>query len=81
MATMAGSSRKNVQRNINPDDIHHPVTSLVSIENTCNKGGGSIWDVDKIDAVRKVCEKNGLPLHLDGARLFNALVETGQQNY
>lgn len=70
---------EDVQRNINPDDIHHPVTSLVSIENTCNKGGGSIWDADKIDLVRKVCEKNGIPLHLDGARLFNALVETGQQ--
>ena len=54
-----------------------PRSSLVVIENTCNKGGGSIYPVDNIRAIRQVCREKGLKLHLDGARLFNALVETG----
>jgi len=66
-----------VADNINSEDVHHPVTSLVSIENTSNKGGGSIWDFREIEKIRNVCNKNDLKLHLDGARLFNALVETG----
>lgn len=68
----------DIIRNINPDDVHHPKTSLVSLENTCNKGGGSIWDVKAIDSIRNTCNDVGIPLHLDGARLFNALVETNQ---
>lgn len=54
-----------------------PRSTLVVIENTCNKGGGSIYPMERIQAIRKVCQKNSLALHLDGARLFNALVETG----
>ena len=54
-----------------------PKSSLVVIENTCNKGGGSIYPLDTIKAIRAVCRKNSLALHLDGARLFNALIETG----
>jgi threonine aldolase len=54
-----------------------PVSRLVVIENTCNKGGGSIYSLEKIRAIRTVCKKHNLALHLDGARLFNALVETG----
>ena len=54
-----------------------PRSTLVVIENTCNKGGGSIYPMERIKAIRKVCQKNSLALHLDGARLFNALVETG----
>jgi len=65
-----------VADNINSENVHHPVTKLVSIENTSNKGGGSIWDFDEIEKIRKVCTDNELKLHLDGARLFNALVET-----
>ena len=53
-------------------------SSLVVIENTVNKGGGSMWDINEIKRIRKVCDKNNLALHLDGARLFNALVETGE---
>jgi threonine aldolase len=53
-------------------------SSLVVIENTANKGGGSIWDIDEIKKIRKVCDDNNLGLHLDGARLFNALVETDE---
>ena len=60
----------------NPDDIHRPTTSLVSLENTMNKGGGSIYDFEEIRKIKAVCSENGLILHLDGARLFNAFVET-----
>jgi threonine aldolase len=66
----------SVAENINSENVHHPVTKLVSIENTSNKGGGSIWDFKEIEKIRKVCSENQLKLHLDGARLFNALVET-----
>ncbi len=58
------------------EDIHKPVTRMVSIENTVNKGGGSLYDFDEIIKIRKVCDDNNLKFHLDGARLFNALVET-----
>ena len=60
------------------DDSHLANSSLVVIENTVNKGGGSIWDINEIKEIKKVCAKNDLKLHLDGARLFNALVETGE---
>ncbi|WP_057940407.1 threonine aldolase family protein [Algoriphagus resistens] len=67
-----------VKAAINPDDVHTPPTTLVSLENTMNKGGGSIYTLDEIRPIRKVCDEHGLKLHLDGARLFNALVETGE---
>lgn len=62
---------------INPDDVHYPVTQLVSIEDTSNRGGGAIYDFEEIKRIKKLCEQHNLPLHLDGARLFNSLVETG----
>lgn len=61
-----------------PSDPHRPVSRLVCIENTCNRGGGAIWDKDEIARIQEVCTDNGLKLHLDGARLFNALAETGE---
>ena len=67
---------------INPNDIHKAKTSLVSLENTANRGGGSCYDFEDILSIKEVCIKNNLLLHLDGARLFNALVaknETPQQ--
>ncbi len=54
-----------------------PKSTLVVLENTCNKGGGSLYALEEIRAIRAVCQKNNLALHLDGARIFNALVETG----
>jgi threonine aldolase len=60
----------------NRSDIHLPWTKLVCIEDTVNKGGGAIWDLEEIKKIRKVCDENGLFLHCDGARLFNALEET-----
>lgn len=62
----------------NPNDIHQPISKLVSLENTANRGGGSIYEFNEIVKIKTVCEENNLSLHLDGARLFNALVETKQ---
>ncbi|MBA3675308.1 MAG: aminotransferase class I/II-fold pyridoxal phosphate-dependent enzyme [Chitinophagaceae bacterium] len=58
---------------INLEDIHKARTSLVSIENTSNRGGGSCYNFTDIQVIKQVCIKNNLRLHLDGARLFNAL--------
>jgi len=55
-----------------------PISKLVVLENTCNKGGGSYYTLDEIEPIKAVCKEKGLRLHLDGARLFNALVETGE---
>lgn len=68
---------EDVQEWINPDDIHLPVTQLVSLEDTSNRGGGAIYDFAEIKRISKFCRANGLPLHLDGARLMNAMVENG----
>jgi threonine aldolase len=70
---------EDVLENINPDNIHHPHTQLVVVENTSNKGGGSIWDIAEIEKISSVCRNNGLKFHLDGARFFNALVEKGDE--
>ncbi|WP_034925589.1 threonine aldolase family protein [Gillisia sp. CAL575] len=68
-----------VEENINPPDFYHsPLTSLVCLENTTNKGGGACYDLEEIKKIRKVCNTHGLGLHLDGARLFNALVAKGE---
>lgn len=55
-------------------DIHVPYSRLICIENTTNKGGGACWDFQELLAIKKVCHANNLSYHLDGARLFNALV-------
>lgn len=59
---------------INPDDVHRARTRLVSLENTCNRGGGSCYDMSQIAAIKNLCIEQGLKLHLDGARLMNAIV-------
>jgi threonine aldolase len=66
---------EQVEAAINPPDFYHsPLTSLVCIENTTNKGGGACWDFEELKQIKSVCEKHGLAYHLDGARLWNALV-------
>tara|TARA_R110002051_G_scaffold69719_3_gene125448 strand:- start:1796 stop:2815 length:1020 start_codon:yes stop_codon:yes gene_type:complete len=68
-----------VEESINPPDFYHsPLTSLVCLENTTNKGGGACYDFREILKIKKVCEDNGLGFHLDGARLWNALVVTDE---
>ena len=69
---------QQVLENINADDVHKAHTSLVSLENTSNRGGGSCYELEEIKSIKKVCDDNNLALHLDGARLFNALVEKKQ---
>ncbi|MGL4632011.1 MAG: threonine aldolase family protein, partial [Leadbetterella sp.] len=62
----------------NPTDIHQPISKIVAIENTMNKGGGAIYDFGELKRIYKICTENNLIYHLDGARLFNALVETNE---
>jgi threonine aldolase len=65
---------------INPPDFYHsPLTSLVCVENTTNKGGGACYDLDELMKIRLVCDNNNLKFHLDGARLFNAMVTKKQR--
>ena len=68
---------QDVLDNINGDNVHLPVTKLVSIENTHNKGGGSFYTMQALKDISAACRKHNLRLHLDGARIFNALTETG----
>ncbi len=63
-----------VQTAINPIDVHKPITSLVSLENTSNRGGGACYDFNTFYDIQKVTKANQLALHLDGARVFNAIV-------
>ena len=70
---------EQVEASINPPhDYHQAQTRLVAVENTTNKGGGACWSFDELKRIEKVCRKHGLSYHLDGARLFNALVEKGE---
>ena len=66
---------KQVEGAINPPDFYHsPLTTLVCIENTTNKGGGACWDFEELQRIRTVCTAHDLAYHLDGARIWNALV-------
>lgn len=66
---------EQVVDNINPPDFYHsPLTTLVCLENTTNKGGGACYDLKEIEKIKEVCDKHDLGFHLDGARLFNAFV-------
>ena len=71
-------SPEMVETEINPENIHFPSSRLLVIENTCNKGGGSYYTLDQIRDLSAMCKRNGLKLHVDGARLFNALIATGE---
>ncbi|MBN1989911.1 MAG: PLP-dependent transferase [Bacteroidales bacterium] len=67
---------EQVREAINPDNIHHAPSKLIALENTCNKGGGAYYSFSDILAIKAVAHEGGIPMHLDGARLFNALEET-----
>ncbi|PHR74660.1 MAG: threonine aldolase [Lutibacter sp.] len=68
-----------VREKINdPNNYHLAKTSLVTIENTTNKGGGACWDINELKRIKSVCQEHSLAFHLDGARLFNALVAKGE---
>lgn len=60
---------------INPPDFYHsPLTSLIAVENTTNKGGGACWDFEELKQIKEVANRHNLGFHLDGARLWNALI-------
>lgn len=69
---------KMIEEVIMPDDIHFPRSRVVALENTVNKAGGSSYKLEEIKAISELCKKNDLKLHLDGARIFNALVYRNQ---
>ena len=67
-------SAAQIKEGINADDVHKAHTSLVCLENTSNRGGGSCYELDEMRKIRELCDENKLVLHLDGARVFNALI-------
>ncbi|GAB3538896.1 GntG family PLP-dependent aldolase [Pontibacter brevis] len=70
---------QQVEAHIRPlDNVHFPETKLVALENTCNKGGGTYYTLEEIAAISEVCRRHNLALHLDGARVFNALAASGE---
>jgi threonine aldolase len=68
-----------IEPEINADNIHYPNSSLVVLENTVNKGGGKCYKLEQIEPIHNLCAIKGIKLHLDGARIFNALVATGDK--
>ena len=66
-----------IENEIHPDNVHCTNTRLVCLENTHNRGGGKIYPLPKIQAISRWARANGLAMHLDGARLWNAIVATG----
>ncbi|RZM06378.1 MAG: threonine aldolase, partial [Pedobacter sp.] len=68
-----------IRPEINEENIHYPNSSLVVLENTVNKGGGACYTLNHIAPIANLCREEGLKLHLDGARIFNALIATGDQ--
>jgi threonine aldolase len=64
---------------VNAENVHYPHTSLVVLENTVNRGGGSCYTLAQIEPIAALCKARGLKLHLDGARIFNALIKTGDK--
>jgi threonine aldolase len=67
----------DVRAAISPDEAHFAPTRIVSIENTHNRAGGRVFPLDQLEDVAQVARQHGLSLHLDGARLWNAVIATG----
>ncbi len=67
----------DVEAAIRGDNVHFPKTGLICLENTHNVAGGTCWTVQQMAAVKQVAAKRGIPVHLDGARIFNAAVALG----
>ena len=70
-------NKNQIEEVINPPDFYHsPPTTLVSLENTSNKGGGACYDLKTLKSISLLCKENNIPIHLDGARIWNAMVAT-----
>lgn len=67
-----------IERVLNPEDVCLSRSSLIVLENTCNRGGGSYYTLDEIEPIYHLSRLKNISLHLDGARIFNALAETGE---
>ena len=67
---------EQISETIHEDNVHYPISRLVSLENTVNKGGGCYYQLSEIQKIKALCQSKNMALHLDGARIFNALVET-----
>lgn len=84
VALLAGNRGRltaaQVEAAIRPENLHYPTTRLVCLENTHNRGGGSCYGWEDMAAISEVAQRHGLARHLDGARIFNALVATGQRS-
>ena len=63
---------EDMEEAIRPVNNHYPRTKLVCVENTANRGGGKVWPLEKLAEVKKTAHENGLKIHLDGARIWNA---------
>lgn len=74
-STFGKITAAQIQEVINSDDVHFPKTSLVCLENTSNRGGGSFYTKEELYQIVDLCKQQNLLLHLDGARVFNALAE------
>jgi threonine aldolase len=72
-------SLEQLERLHRPDDIHTPPSKLVWLENTHNRGGGTCYDLSEVQAIGQWARANRMAAHLDGARLWNAVVATGVQ--
>ena len=72
-------SAETIEAAIRTEDIHQPSTSLICLENTHNRAGGTCYPLETLAAVRKVADRRKIPVHIDGARLFNAAVALGVQ--
>lgn len=70
-------SADDIENALRPKNIHFAPTKLVVIENTSNRGGGSVWPIETIREIRELCRENEISLHLDGARLWNASAASG----
>jgi threonine aldolase len=69
---------EQVEEAIKPDRDWLPTTRVVSVENSCNRAGGTYYTLDDILPIKALCLEKGISMHLDGARIFNVLVETGE---
>jgi len=68
---------EQIESSVRPPNVHHPITKIVTIENTHNRHGGTIYPLEEIRRIRTVADKHDLLMHLDGARIWNASVATG----
>ncbi len=73
-------SIEEIKTNINGDDVHNPKTSVVALENTVVREAGSYYSLNQIASINELARGRGLAMHLDGARFFNAIVETGDES-